>query len=116
LIFLVDESVDEPIARRLRRDGHEVLCVSEMEPGIADGLVLSLANDRGAVLVTSDKDFGELVFRDGRAAHGVLLVRLAGLRPGTKAGLVSAAVRDRGRQMPRAFAVVSPGRVRIRRI
>jgi predicted nuclease of predicted toxin-antitoxin system len=115
LIFLVDESVDEPIARRLRLDGHEVLCVSEMEPGIPDGLVLTLANDRGAVLVTSDKDFGELVFRDGRAAHGVLLVRLAGLRPGTKAGLVSAAVGDHGRDMPRAFAVVSRGRVRIRR-
>jgi predicted nuclease of predicted toxin-antitoxin system len=70
VIFLVDECVDEPIAVRLRRDGHEVLCVSEMELGIADGPVLTLANDRSAVLVTSDKDFGELVFRDGRAALG----------------------------------------------
>jgi hypothetical protein len=42
--FLVDESVDRQVVDRLRMDGHEVWYVSEMEPGIADDMVLSLAN------------------------------------------------------------------------
>ena len=115
MIFLADECVDQPIAQRLRQDGHEVVCISETEPSTPDDAVLSHANARRAVLITGDKDFGELVFRDGRAAYGVLLVRLAGLSPRTKAAIVSAAVRDRGREMPRAFTVVSPGLIRIRR-
>ncbi len=115
MIFLLDECVDETIAQRLREDGHEVLAVCEMEPGIPDDAVLSLANTRGAVLITSDKDFGELVFRDGRVSHGVLLVRLAGLSPAMKAEIVSSAVRDLGPEMQRAFTVVSPGIVRVRR-
>ena len=115
MILLLDENVDQPIARRLRRDGHEILCASEMEPGVPDDVVLSLANERGAVLVTGDKHFGELVFRDGRVVYGVLLVRLAGLSPRTKAELVSMAVRHHGHEMPGAFTVVSPGLIRVRR-
>ena len=115
MIFLFDENVDQPIAHRLRQDDHEVLCASEMEPSVPDDVVLSLANERGAVLVTGDKHFGELVFRDGRVAHGVLLLRLAGLSPRGKADLVSIAVRDHGHEMPRAFTVLSPGMIRVRR-
>jgi predicted nuclease of predicted toxin-antitoxin system len=116
LIFLVDECVDQPVAERLRRDGHQVLFVSETGPGVPDDTVLSGAGARAAVLVTADKDFGELVFRDRRAAHGVLLVRLAGLSPRAKAEAVSEAVGDRGREMPGAFTVISPGMIRIRRV
>ena len=115
MILLLDECVDQPVADRLRREGHEVLCVSDTEPGAADDVILALARARGAVLVTSDKDFGELVYRCGRATHGVLLIRLAGLSPAAKAEVVSAAVRDRGDQMVRAFSVVSPGKIRVRR-
>ena len=113
--FTVDESVDQEIADRLRQDGHEVLCISEMKPGISDDQVLSLARERGDVLVTADKDFGELVFRQRRAASGVLLVRLAGLSQSTKADLVADAVRRHGAELPRAFAVVTGSMVRVRR-
>jgi len=110
LIFVLDECVDQPVADRLRSDGHEVLCASEMAPGAPDEAVLSLANARDAVLITSDKDFGELVYRRNRVTRGVLLIRLAGLSPGAKAEVVSAAVRRHGVEMPWAFSVVSPGR------
>jgi predicted nuclease of predicted toxin-antitoxin system len=64
--ILADESVDRQIVERLRQDGHEVLYIAEMEPSIEDDLVLERANERSALLVTADKDFGELVFRDKR--------------------------------------------------
>jgi len=77
--LLADEGVDRPIVERLRQSSHQVWYVTEMEPGISDNLVLDLANREGAVLLTADKDFGELVFRQGRMTRGVILIRLAGI-------------------------------------
>ena len=45
--FLVDESVDRQVVERLRQEGHEVLYVAEMEPGLRDDDVLEAANLRG---------------------------------------------------------------------
>ncbi len=115
MTFLLDECADHQIGDRLGAEGHAILFVSEMDPGVPDEIVLSLANERGAILVTADKDFGELVFRARRATGGVLLVRLAGLSPDAKADAVAAAVEAHGHEMARAFSVVSPGRVRVRR-
>ena len=61
--FLGDENLDWQIVERLRLDGYEVLYVVEMQPGIPDDEVLNLANNESAILLTSYKDFGELVFR-----------------------------------------------------
>lgn len=112
--LLVDESVDKQTVIRLRQEGHIVLYVSEMEPGITDDLVLSRANDRNALLVTADKDFGELVFRQGLISTGVLLVRLSGLSNDKKAEIVVGTIRAHEASLPRAFTVVSPGSIRIR--
>jgi predicted nuclease of predicted toxin-antitoxin system len=107
--------VDSAIANRLRRDGHEVLYIAETQPGIADEAVLELANGDAAVLLTADKDFGELVFRQRRLDSGVVLLRLAGLSAEAKAREVAAAVAMHDDEMGSAFSVVSPGLVRIRR-
>lgn len=53
--LLADESVEQQIVARLRLDGHEVLYVAEMEPGITDDVVLERANERSALLLTGDK-------------------------------------------------------------
>lgn len=113
--LLVDESVDQQVVEHLRRDGHDVLYVAEAEPGISDALVLTKANEENALLVTADKDFGELVFRLGRVTSGVLLLRLAGISPEKKAVIASATLREHGDELPGAFGVVTPGIVRIRR-
>jgi predicted nuclease of predicted toxin-antitoxin system len=112
--FLADESVDQPIVDRLRPDGHDVLAVSELAPSIPDEAVLVMANQGRSLLLTSDKDFGELVFSQRRVAQGVVLIRLAGLLAGTKAGIVSAVIRDHETELPHAFTVISPGMVHIR--
>lgn len=112
--FLADEGVDFPVVQRLRSDGHEVLYVAEMDPGISDEKVLAVANDKNALLLTADKDFGELVYRLRRISAGVLLMRLAGLSPASKAELVSSVVRDHGGQLMYTFTVITPGMVRVR--
>jgi len=65
LNFLADESVDQQIVSRLRKDGHTVFDVAEMHPGISDQLVLKEANERGMLLLTADKDFESWYFARG---------------------------------------------------
>ena len=75
MTLVADENVGRGIVERLRWDGHSVAWVAELSPGISDEEVLRLAADGPAVLVTEDKDFGELVYRRGLAHAGVVLVR-----------------------------------------
>ena len=114
--LLANENISATVVRGLRREGHDVLSAKESMRSEPDKELLARAQAEGRILVTHDKDFGELVYRCGRATHGVLLIRLAGLSPAAKAELVSAVVRDRGGEMVRAFSVVSPGQVRVRRL
>ena len=113
--LVANEGVDRPVVERLRQDGHDVVYVAELSPSITDEEVLQQANARTAVLLTADKDFGELVFRQGLVHSGVLLLRLAGLANATKAEIVAEVCRDRAAELIGAFSVVSPGQVRIRR-
>jgi predicted nuclease of predicted toxin-antitoxin system len=89
MIFLADENVDQPIVDQLRADGHEVFSVTELEPSIPDDAVLSLASEHQCLLITADKDFGELVYRQQRVNSGVVLLRLEGLSSSTKAIVIS---------------------------
>lgn len=112
--LLADESVDRLIVERLRADGHYVAYVAELDPGITDLEVLQQANELPALLITSDKDFGELVFQQGLdTALGVVLIRLSGVSAVRKAELVSEAFQQHANDFPQSFSVVSAGRLRI---
>lgn len=113
--LLADESIERYLVDRLRKDGHSVLHIAETEPGTPDEKVLGLAVQTAAVLVTADLDFGELVFRQGRASTGILLIRLGELSRRHKEEIVSSVIREHGQELGRRFAVVTPSSVRIRR-
>jgi predicted nuclease of predicted toxin-antitoxin system len=89
--------------------------VAEMEPGVSDNVVLDLANREESILLTADKDFGELVFRQHRLTPGVVLIRLAGFTPRDKAEIVASVINAHAKELLRAFTVVTPRAVRIRR-
>jgi predicted nuclease of predicted toxin-antitoxin system len=112
--LVADEGVDRPIVEQLRQDGHEVLYIAELSPSLSDDDVLQQANARSAVLLTTDKDSGELVHRQRRVHAGVVPLRLAGLSNSTKATLVAEVCRDRTAELVGAFSVIAPGQVRIR--
>jgi predicted nuclease of predicted toxin-antitoxin system len=114
-VFVADENIDSVIVRRLRDDGHDVVWIAESEPGIMDDRVLAIAEEQSRVLITSDTDFGELVFRQGRANAGVLLLRLAGLASHRKASITSEVVSKHLAELKGAFSVVAPNQIRIRR-
>ena len=110
-----DEGVDRPIVERLRLEGYSILYVAEMQPGIADEAVLDIANQQEAILLTADKDFGLLVFRQQRLNTGVVLLRLAGLSLVSKASIVAEALQQHLSELQGAFTVIVRGSIRIRR-
>lgn len=112
--LVADEGVDRQIVEQLRQDGHNVVYVAELSPSISDDEVLQQANDRNATLLTADKDFGELVYRLNRLMAGVILLRLEGLLPESKALVVSQAIRAHETELTQAFSVITPGMIRIR--
>lgn len=115
MIVLADESVDRPIVEALRGAGYSVLYVADMQPGISDHKVLSTATEKNALLLTSDKDFGELHFRQRRLSSGVALIRLSGLSATKKAEIVLSTFKQHGKEFPESFSVISAGGVRIRK-
>ncbi|MBI4549099.1 MAG: DUF5615 family PIN-like protein [Ignavibacteriae bacterium] len=108
MIFVADEGVENYIVERLRSDGHRVLYVAEQQSGISDDEILALAQRERAVLITADKDFGELVFRLRRASHGVMLLRLAGISKEAKCNAVSDSTRRPEDELKTSFTVVTP--------
>jgi predicted nuclease of predicted toxin-antitoxin system len=59
----------------LREAGHDVVAIAEIARGATDDQVLERALTEKRVLITEDRDFGELVYARGRSSAGVILVR-----------------------------------------
>lgn len=76
LKLVADESVDFRIVQTLREAGFEVIAICELSPSITDKEVLQIAYTHKVLLITEDKDFGELVFRLQLPHNGILLIRI----------------------------------------
>jgi predicted nuclease of predicted toxin-antitoxin system len=114
--FLADESCDFNVVRVLREDGHDVLAVIEESPGMADALVVERAARDVRIVVTEDKDFGQMVFAALRETSGVVLVRWPADARKSLPAVVQHLVRDYADKLPGAFVVLEPGRIRFGRL
>ena len=76
MLWRADECVTASLVRELRGAGHDVLYIAEFAASLNDVEVMALASRVGRLLLTADKDFGELVFRRGQAVPGLVLLRI----------------------------------------
>jgi len=114
--FLADENFPGDAVLALTAAGHDVAWVRVDGPGSPDTDVLRRAVEEGRVLLTFDKDFGELAWRAGLPAHcGIVLFRLPMSLP-DDAGRVIGAILDARSDWQGQFSVVEPGRVRMRQL
>ena len=75
--FLFDESVELRLSQYLKAQGHDVkTVVTDYTYSIEDSEILKIARSEQRILITNDKDFGELVFRYHHTHTGVILLRL----------------------------------------
>src|SRR5262245_53677001 len=78
LRILANENFPGEAVAELRRRGHDVAWIRTEDPGINDQAVLARALSEQRLLVTFDKDFGELVFKRGKPAScGAVLFRIS---------------------------------------
>ncbi|MEY4530910.1 MAG: hypothetical protein RLZZ156_1631 [Deinococcota bacterium] len=112
--LLFDESVDFPIVLHLRHLGFDVQSIFETAAGVSDDKVLERAFQSSSILVTIDKDFGELIYRLRQPSHGVILLRLETLPSLQKARILESVILAYGAELLGSFAVVTEQQVRIR--
>lgn len=112
--FIVDESAGASVASYLRGAGHDVLAVADIMFQAADEDVLSKAVGDGRILVTNDKDFGELVFRDRRKHSGIVLLRLEDESPANRVRVMQSLLQRHADRLSGRFTVATERSVRIR--
>jgi len=114
--IVADESLDFNIVQALRDVGFDVWAVIEQDPSIKDPQVLRTAFEQKALLITEDKDFGELVVRLRLPHHGILLLGLGGFEASFKIPLVLNALQNHYNEISSNFAVLNERRLRIRHL
>ena len=114
--FLADENFPRPALVVLRDAGNDVRSVAEESPGLSDEEVAELCDRDERVLLTFDKDFGELVFRQGlRAGSAIVLFRLVPESPAEVHAILRSLV-ETGVLVAGVFCVVTRERIRTRQL
>jgi len=113
--FLVDECTGPHVARWLNGEGYETFSVFDEARGMADPDVLEKALSENWILITNDKDFGEMVFRERRPHHGVIFLRLNDERSTNKIDVIRRLLAKHSDKIADRFVIVTETKVRFAR-
>ena len=93
-----------------------MVAIAEVSPSIGDTSVIEMAVRENRLVLTEDKDFGQLVFANDRPSGGVILIRFPAKARKALAKAVLRLIREKGEQLLGSFVVIGPERVRIERL
>jgi predicted nuclease of predicted toxin-antitoxin system len=109
-----DECCDALLVVGLRGDGHDVWYAKESARGATDDIILQHAAAEQRVLLTEDKDFGELVVRLGMPAYGIVLIRMNPADSAAKLARLRELLRDHAARLAGSFVVLDEAKARFR--
>ncbi len=112
--FLADECCDAGMVADLRADDHDVLYAKESLRGAVDEVILATAESEGRILLTEDKDFGELVFRLHLSTQGVILLRFDVSERHLRSPRLRDIIAHMAEQLPGKFIFLDGRKVRVR--
>jgi hypothetical protein len=112
--WLADECVDAALVALMREAGHDVSYIAETAPSETDAEVVRRAYQETRILLTEDKDFGELVFLRQRPVPGIDLVRIDRGGHAAKWSRLKAAIERFGEALIGRSTVIEPTRFRFR--
>ena len=113
--FLANENFPLPSVRLLRQVGYDVASVTEDSPGIEDTEVLTRAANEQRVILTFDRDYGELIYRLRLPSPtGVIYLRFRPHTPEEPATLLLNLLHIEGLQFEERFTVVERDQIRQR--
>lgn len=113
--FLVDECAGPKVADWLREQQHEVFSVFDEARGADDGMILDNAFAGNWILITADKDFSEMVYRQSLPHKGVIFIRLDDQRAVAKISALKSLLANYAEQLADHFVVVTETKVRFAR-
>ena len=80
--FLADENIPLYVVKQLRKEGYKVISVTEEFAGSSDEKILELSSRNKWVIITFDKDFGELIYKQkSNKPYGIILMRVTPKSP-----------------------------------
>jgi predicted nuclease of predicted toxin-antitoxin system len=112
--FLEDECCDTSLIASLRSADHDVRYAVESLQGNSDTQILTKAYSEERILITEDKDFGELVYRLRRPTHGIILLRFDVKDRSMKIPRMQYLLENYADRLPGAFTVLDSHKIRIR--
>lgn len=74
--FLIDEDLSYKLVAFLAKLGHSAIHTREIKLSLKDFEILKIAIEQKFIILTFDKDFGELVFKKDKSHNGVIFLRL----------------------------------------
>lgn len=108
--FLIDANLGRKFTNLLNLAGYDAVYINDLLLKASDEDVLSLAKREGRIIITNDKDFGELIFKLGILSTGIILLRVSTTDPEKRFAMVKNALdKAKGR-----FVVVKEGQIRVR--
>ncbi|OQA91472.1 MAG: hypothetical protein BWY25_03258 [Chloroflexi bacterium ADurb.Bin222] len=113
---LVDVGGGRVVEQWLADQGHDVLAVRELDVRMLDADILALAAAEERLVITMDKDFGDLVVHARRGHAGVLLLRLDEADSQTKVRVVAEIFSSHADLLSGAYCVYQRDRLRVRRL
>ena len=114
--FIVDECTGPAVAKWLRELEHDVFSVYDDSRGLDDESILQKAAEDERILITNDKDFGELIFKDRKIHRGIILLRLDDERIANKIRVLKILLERFADKLNNNFVVVTETTIRITRV
>jgi predicted nuclease of predicted toxin-antitoxin system len=112
--YLADESLEYPLISFLRENKIDIIAVRDIMRGSTDAEILAFAFNNNLIIITSDKDFGELTFRLKRPNCGIILLRLNEVENSSKGNLLLNAIMKLSPDIKNKFIVIDKVKIRIR--
>lgn len=111
--FLIDECVGHGVTKWLQDQGYDTISILEVSPGISDYAVLYKALHDNRILITMDKDFGDIVFRNNNEHCGIILLRLSNWQSKHKITVLERILAQHANDFENNFIVVTEQSIRI---
>lgn len=112
--FIANENVEKRIVNALRKNNHDVVYCAELKSRMDDDIILQMANKEKRILITNDKDFGELIYIQRKIAYGVLLLCFQTENSLHKSKIINEVLEKYKDKIPHHFVTISERKVRIR--
>ena len=111
--FLADVNVEKPLVDFLSKKGFDVKWVTSIDKQMSDVRICEITNNEHRVLITNDKDFGEIVFLQKKITYGIILLRVKGQDSSEKIVLIEKLLDKYQDKIINHFVIVTKDKFRL---